>query len=417
MTLPENRFFIRGNAAGVEAALRGPKRPDALVFVNNDMTVEPSFLAELLAGFDGPDVFATTARILMDPPLETGLTRAEYRRGAIHQVQIEPGDARAIPALWAGGGSSAFDTEKFLALGGFETLFEPCYSEDQSLSYRAWRRGWRVHYRPTAIAHHAHRATSTRVFGRRGVERLSRRNRELFFWRAITDRGMVFEHGLLLGWNAYKDARRLTTVERPLLLQLAAILRALPRLPAALGARQTLRAVSRRPDRAVLALASDVHLYAAVTGAARPSPPRVLSLGDPAAAPWRTTSDAIRIVHHAVDLAATPGALRDRLRWLLFENEYAAVRVRDPDLADAVRRIRPEAMILIEPPPATDGPTPADDESDVCSDAEAASLAERLASRPGLAATLQMMRAPTTAAPRAATGQGPNQAPPPETGP
>ena len=60
VALPENRYFIRGNAAGVAEA-----RGDILVFVNNDMRVEPDFLVHLLEHFDQDDVFAVTSRIEM----------------------------------------------------------------------------------------------------------------------------------------------------------------------------------------------------------------------------------------------------------------------------------------------------------------------------------------------------------------
>ena len=56
--LPENRYFVRGNQAGVAAATR-----DVLVFLNNDMIVKPGFLKPLLEGLRDPDVFATTSEV------------------------------------------------------------------------------------------------------------------------------------------------------------------------------------------------------------------------------------------------------------------------------------------------------------------------------------------------------------------
>jgi len=138
--LPANLQFIRGNAAGAAVATR-----DIVVFLNNDMRVEPDWLVELLAPFGAPDLFATTSRIEMaEPRSETGLTRCFVRHGEIRFVQL-PGAAGARqPALWAGGGSSAFDRAKHDAIGGFETLYDPCYCEDASLSWQAWRRGRRA---------------------------------------------------------------------------------------------------------------------------------------------------------------------------------------------------------------------------------------------------------------------------------
>ncbi len=251
VALPENRFFIRGNAAGAAVATR-----DILVFLNNDMRVEPDFLVELLRPFGTPDLFAVTARIEMaGERTETGLTRAFVRHGELRFVQAPGASGAPVPALWAGGGSSAFDRGKHDAIGGFEALYEPCYVEDVSLSWQAWRRGWRCVYAHDSVVHHAHRGTTSRVFGRERLERIDWRNRELFFVRSVTDPLLVLSHALLLAWNVRKRARLLGL---PLALGVLAVLSTLPRLPRALWQRQRSRRHYRRSDRAVLRAAGCV---------------------------------------------------------------------------------------------------------------------------------------------------------------
>jgi GT2 family glycosyltransferase len=244
--LPENRFFIRGNAAGAAVASR-----DILVDLNNDMRVEPDWLQQLLAPFGPGDLFATSSRIEMQGNrTETGLTRCFLRHGEIRFVQ-PPGTAGPpVPVAWAGGGSSAFDRKKHDAIGGFEALYEPCYVEDTSLSWQAWRRGWRAVYVHGSVVHHAHRGTSSKVFGRERLERLNWRNRELFFVRNITDPWLVLQHALGFGWNLRKHARLLGL---PLAHGVLAALAAVPRLPHALWERQRTRRHYRRSDRDVLA--------------------------------------------------------------------------------------------------------------------------------------------------------------------
>lgn len=249
--LPENRFFIRGNRAGVEAASR-----DILVFLNNDMRVEPGFLVELLRPFDAPDLFAVTARIEMaDSRPETGLARCFVKHGELRLVHA-PGAAAddGRPVLWAGGGSSAFDRSKHDAIGGFEALYEPCYVEDVSLSWQAWRRGWRSVYAHGSVVHHSHRGTSERVFGRERIERMNWRNHELFFVRGVTDPLLVLQHALFLGWNLPKKARLLGV---PVATGIAAVVATLPRLPAAMWQRARSRAHYRRSTREVLREVTD----------------------------------------------------------------------------------------------------------------------------------------------------------------
>jgi GT2 family glycosyltransferase len=249
--LPENRFFIRGNAAGAAAATR-----DVLVFLNNDMRVEPDFLVELLRPFGqhdaAGDLFAVSARIEMQGErTETGFTRCFVKYGELRLVQPpgEPGDP--APVLWAGGGSSAFDRSKHDEIGGFEALYEPCYVEDVSMSWQAWRRGWRCVYAHGSVVHHAHRGTTSRVFGRERLEQLDWRNRELFFVRSITDPLLVATHALFLPWNTIKRARLLGL---PVAHGVLALLAAAPRLPAAVWRRECSRVHYRLSDRAVLRL-------------------------------------------------------------------------------------------------------------------------------------------------------------------
>ncbi len=243
--VPENRFFIRGNRAGVEQATR-----DILVFLNNDMRVEEDFLVALLAPFGKGDLFAVSSRIEMEGHrAETGVARCFVRRGELRLLQVPGQPAAATPVMWAGGGSSAFDRRKYDAIGGFEDLYEPCYVEDVSLSWQAWRRGWRCVYAHDSVVHHAHRGTSSRVFSRARLERLNWRNTELFFVRGVTDPRLVLTHGLWFGWNLRKRSRMLSlSVADGVLATLAA----LPRLPAAIAARQASRRSYRRTVASVL---------------------------------------------------------------------------------------------------------------------------------------------------------------------
>ncbi|MCA3007945.1 MAG: glycosyltransferase [Phycisphaerales bacterium] len=245
VALPTNRYFIRGNAAGATAASR-----DLLVFLNNDMRVEPDWLAALLAPFGAPELFATTSRIEMQGTRrETGLTRCFVRHGELRFVQPPGGPGAGQPALWAGGGSSAFDRRKYDALGGFEDLYYPMYVEDVSLSWQAWRAGWRVEYAHDSVVHHAHRGSAAKAFGREGLERLDWRNRELFFVRNVTDPLLVLAHALCFGWNLRKQAA-LRGV--PVAHGVRAAFAAIPRLPRAIWLRQAARLRHRRSDRDVL---------------------------------------------------------------------------------------------------------------------------------------------------------------------
>ncbi len=108
---------------------------------------------------------------------------------------------------WAGGGSSAFQREKFLLLGGFQKIFSPAYVEDADLSYRAWQAGWEVLLAPESVVYHRHRTSTTRRYSKSQLERLILRNQFLFIWKNIHSWSLLLSHGLFLPWNCYRLVR------------------------------------------------------------------------------------------------------------------------------------------------------------------------------------------------------------------
>jgi GT2 family glycosyltransferase/glycosyltransferase involved in cell wall biosynthesis len=237
VALPENRFFVRGNRAGVEAATR-----DVLVFVNNDMEVRPGFLGPLLDGLRDPRVFGVTAEIFFRDEgkrrEETGRTRADFRHGSLKLAHVQPlwdeTKLDYVPTFWAGGGSAAFDRAMYLELGGFDTLYDPFYMEDTGLSYQAWKRGWRVLFTARSAVLHEHRGTSRRAFGDEHIDNVIRRNHHLFLWRNISDPAWLARSLLLLPCNMLVAARRFRgQLARGLWFELRALLRAVPRAPEA----------------------------------------------------------------------------------------------------------------------------------------------------------------------------------------
>jgi GT2 family glycosyltransferase/glycosyltransferase involved in cell wall biosynthesis len=209
VALERNYFFSRGNNAGVPHA-----RHDIVVLLNNDMRVEPDFLAPLLAPFEDDDVFAVSSQIFFTPGAknreETGLTRARFSDGAFeYSHDPVPADPpAAIPILWGSGGSSAFDKRKWEALGGLDVMFDPFYFEDLDLSLRAWRRGWKVLLAPESKVWHEHRATTRRVFGEDFVNETFRRNSYLLQWADLRDPALFASHLLHLPMLAARDVRK-----------------------------------------------------------------------------------------------------------------------------------------------------------------------------------------------------------------
>lgn len=184
-----------GGAAnlGIKAAQK-----DIVVLLNNDMVVDEDFLHPLLNMFSGdPKLFAASARIFFQDRgktrQETGKTGACLRHGAIYPYHVHE-DGQPAPIAYAGGGSSAYDRKKLLELGGFDELYQPFYVEDLDLSFRAWRRGWKVMYNPESVVCHKHRGTIGVRFSQAYIEGIIRRNETLFVWKNILSARELLSH-------------------------------------------------------------------------------------------------------------------------------------------------------------------------------------------------------------------------------
>ena len=198
LRMERNLGFGGGSNAGIRAASHR-----IAVLLNNDMRATPDFLAPLLAGFTDEAVFAVSAQLFFSDPErrreETGLTTGSFEKGFIrvrHDADEEID--RLYPIFYAGGGSTAYDREKFLALGGFDPLFEPFYIEDTDLSFNAWRRGWKVLYQPASRLYHEHRATIGKRYSPESILAYLQKNYVLMVWKNVHRWRWLLSHLLYL---------------------------------------------------------------------------------------------------------------------------------------------------------------------------------------------------------------------------
>lgn len=202
--LSRNCRFTGGNNAGVAGA-----KNDIVVFLNNDMEVDRDFLQPLLNGFQDETVFAVSCQVFFQDKTrrreETGNTKVRWRLGFIepyHGEVPEKGSGESyLPIFWGGGGSCAFDRNKFLAMGGLDTLYDPFYLEDTDLSYQAWKRGWKSLLAVDSVVVHKHRGTNKQKFGDNFVDNTIRKNQYLFIWKNITCFPWTLSHVLYLPVN------------------------------------------------------------------------------------------------------------------------------------------------------------------------------------------------------------------------
>src|SRR5437867_328061 len=127
----------------------------------------------------------------------------EFRRGflGIHRRYFVPTPSDGLSpwlTLFATGGSSLFDREKFLALGGFDESFAPFGWEDVELSLRAWKQGFELRYEPQSSVWHRFSSTIAPRFSRREVRAIYERNRLLAHWLHLETPAQAATHAAFL---------------------------------------------------------------------------------------------------------------------------------------------------------------------------------------------------------------------------
>ena len=194
LALDRNLGFGGGSNAGFRAAAN-----DIVVLLNSDMRVEPDFLAPLLETFTDENVFSVACQIFFSDPTrlreETGLTQGWWENGNLRvRHRDDPAVQAPFPCFYGGGGSCAFDRQKFLELGGFDQLLSPFYLEDTDLGYLAWKRGWKVLYQPRSVVYHEHRGTIGKHFSKSQIDRVLKKNYILFAWKNIHEWPRLASH-------------------------------------------------------------------------------------------------------------------------------------------------------------------------------------------------------------------------------
>jgi glycosyltransferase involved in cell wall biosynthesis/GT2 family glycosyltransferase len=196
IALPTNEGF----AGATNRGARDSRHP-TLILLNNDMVVEPDFILPLLRAMDEePTAFGVSCQIdFIDkgkPRWETGKVHARWKWGTITLFHLDRWqDDNLYPIFFAGGGASAYDRAKFLALEGFdEAVFSPVYIEDVELGYRAWKRGWPSLFAPKSLVHHKHRGTTRRIWSEDKIYSFFVTNLAALVWKNVTDWRLLRTH-------------------------------------------------------------------------------------------------------------------------------------------------------------------------------------------------------------------------------
>jgi GT2 family glycosyltransferase len=156
-----NLGVASGRNAAAELAIKSFD-PTHLLFIDNDMIVDPNFVHALLEPFQHDNRLGQTQaklRFLNDPLRlnDAGGCRIQFWLGRTRPVgygEIDRGQYDRPTQCIACGGAMMVRTELFQQLGGFDSTFDPFGPEDLDFSLRLRQTGYYALYIPQALAFH-----------------------------------------------------------------------------------------------------------------------------------------------------------------------------------------------------------------------------------------------------------------------
>jgi O-antigen biosynthesis protein len=159
---PENLGVASGRNAGAKLAIERFD-PTHLLFLDNDMVLQPGFAEALLAPFRDEDrIGQSQAKLLyLDDPgriNDGGGCQINFWMGRTDPVgfkEIDHGQCDSVAPCISCGGAMMVRVDLFQQLGGFDPIFDPFGPEDLDFSLRLQALGYKALYIPSAVAYHA----------------------------------------------------------------------------------------------------------------------------------------------------------------------------------------------------------------------------------------------------------------------
>ncbi len=200
---PKNQGFSKTANRCVASA-----QYDLVLLISNDILLSGSII-NLIDHFEDPNVFAVSPQVrwLNNGAFAYGKRTVQWDNGYF-KVNEHPFVATPVNTLFACGGSAMFRKSMFMELGGFDDLYKPFYWEEIDLSYRAWKRGYKVIHDPRATVYNTDCGVIKKNFKQLYIKLISGRNSYLFLWKNITDKTCIRQHLAILLPSLLGDALR-----------------------------------------------------------------------------------------------------------------------------------------------------------------------------------------------------------------
>lgn len=133
---------------------------DLVAFIDDDAVPDPSWLDDVAAPFDDPEVAATGGPVLNHTGAALQALFSCVTRGGLSEIVVSgpnPSDMLSAPDSWMvpypTGTNSCFRRSALVAIGGFDEEFE-YYLDESDVCVRLVDRGWRIQLLERGLVHH-----------------------------------------------------------------------------------------------------------------------------------------------------------------------------------------------------------------------------------------------------------------------
>lgn len=199
IVLDDNKMLPGGYNAGVKEA-----KNEILIILNNDMIVKEDFIEQIVRPFnENEDLFAVTPKFLKldKQTIDGGKRQGRISKGFFipygeHDNELDYGQLDTTSYVLTAE-AAAYNRKKFIEIGYLDELF-PLYYPFVDLSYRAWKRGYKILYEPDAVVYHMGGVTVNRFLNLKEIELITGREHFLFMWKNFTSHKLLANHLIYL---------------------------------------------------------------------------------------------------------------------------------------------------------------------------------------------------------------------------
>ncbi len=195
ITLIENSSNL-GFGSAIHVGVKKAKHKLVMLLNSDVLLLDTSYTKAISPIEKDPSVFAISFAQREKNGTIVGKNSIYWKNGFFHHKKAD----NTVSGIngWAEGGACIFSKKRYDEIGGFDPLYTPFYWEDVDLSYRAWKRGYKILFEKNILVEHHHESTIKTYFSGKKIQTIAYRNQLIFIWKNMNDFNMLFSHILHL---------------------------------------------------------------------------------------------------------------------------------------------------------------------------------------------------------------------------